>query len=82
MAQPRVVQRCHAGSTGAVLVLGDDEGAASLQPLEPELNVLGKPALTDVLTVLVVREIEAAAQATAVVAEVVALDSGALTHRR
>jgi hypothetical protein len=76
MAHTRVVIRRDAVLAGHVAVPITNERPAGSEPLKPRLDVLREPLLPDVVPVLVMSEIEAAAQAAARVAELPVLGAG------
>jgi hypothetical protein len=69
MAQAGVVERLDAGGACRIHGLCNAQRTARHEALDPQFDVLGQPALADVLAVLVVREVESAAQPATLVAE-------------
>ncbi len=57
----RVVVRCDTVLSGYVTVTVTNEGATGHEPLKPRLYVVRKPFLPDVVAVLIMSEIQAAA---------------------
>lgn len=70
VAQARIVQRLDASGTSAVAILAHVQSTTGDEPPHPVVDVLGKPTLARVVTVLIVREIQRTTQATTGVAEV------------
>jgi len=69
MAQPRIVQRDDARFTRPEGGFGRDERATGGESIGPQVDVGRQPAVADVGPVLVVGEVQAAAQAAAFVAQ-------------
>jgi len=72
----RIVIRNDPVPAGHVAGAVTNERPAGNEPLQPRLDVLREPLLSDVVPVLVMSEIEAAAQAAACVAELPVLGAG------
>jgi hypothetical protein len=69
VAEAWVVERGHARGPGNVLTPAEGERPTLDETIEPQLDVLRQPVLADVLAILVVSQVEAAAQTAALVAE-------------
>lgn len=81
VAEARIVQWLDTRRASAVPDIVGCEGSTRPQPLEPQRDVVGQPAVADVLAVLVIGEVKTAAQTATLVTETVVLAVRASVRR-